>query len=98
LLPQPRRVAGKLVENLLPQNAPDKGTAMLHLLELTKFPKGFYVGDDVTDEEVFRLDGDILFTVGVGRQRMTKARYELRNQTDIIRLLREINQALSPPL
>ncbi len=97
LLPRPRLVTGKLVENLLPENAPDKGAAMLHLLELTKSPKGFYVGDDATDEEVFRLDGDSLFTVGVGRRRMTKARYELRNQTDIIRLLREINQALSPP-
>jgi trehalose 6-phosphate phosphatase len=97
LLPRPIRITGKLVENLLPENAPDKGAAMLHLLELTKFPKGFYVGDDVTDEEVFRLDGDALFTVRVGSRRTTKARYELRNQTDIIRLLREINQALSPP-
>ncbi len=97
LLPRPRRVTGKLVENLLPENAPDKGAAMLHLLGLTKFPKGFYVGDDATDEEVFRLDGDTLFTVRVGCRGMTAARYELRNQKDTIRLLREINQALSPP-
>jgi trehalose 6-phosphate phosphatase len=97
LLPRPRRVTGKLVENLLPENAPDKGTAMLHLLELTKSPKGLYVGDDVTDEEVFRLDRQDLLTLRVGPRRITKARYELRNQRDIIRLLREINQSLRTP-
>lgn len=95
LVPRPRRVTGKLVENLLPEDAPDKGAAMLHLLELTRSPKGFYVGDDATDEEVFRLDGDVLLTVRVGRRGTTKARYELRNQRDIIRLLKEINRALS---
>jgi trehalose 6-phosphate phosphatase len=95
LVPRPRRVTGKLVENLLPENAPDKGTAILHLLELMKSPKGLYVGDDATDEDVFRLDRDDLFTVRVGRRGITKARYELRNQKDIVRLLKEINQILS---
>lgn len=94
LTPRPRRVTGKLVENILPENAPDKGAAMLHLLRLTVSLNGFYAGDDVTDEEVFQLDGDNLFTVRVGGHGETKARYELTNQRGIVRLLREINLAL----
>jgi trehalose 6-phosphate phosphatase len=97
LVPRPRRVAGKLVENLLPEHAPDKGAAMLHLLQMTKSPKGFYVGDDATDEDVFRLARDDLFTVRVGRRGTSKACYTLNNQQDVIRLLREINQTLSTP-
>jgi trehalose 6-phosphate phosphatase len=95
LVPRPRRVTGKLVENLLPESAPDKGTAMLRLLELTKSPNGLYVGDDATDEDVFRLDRDDLFTVQVGRRGTTKARYTLNSQKDVVRLLREINKTLS---
>ena len=53
------------------------------------------MGDDATDEEVFRLDRADLLTVRVGQRGMTMARYELRNQKDVLRLLREINQALS---
>jgi len=29
-------------------------------------PKGFFVGDDETDEDVFRLDHESIFTVRVG--------------------------------
>ena len=95
LVPRPRRVEGKCVENLLPEAAPDKGTAMLYLMDLTKCSKGCYVGDDATDEDVFRLDGNRLFTVRVGTRGVSRAQYELRNQEEIIRLLREINQALA---
>ena len=95
LVPRPRRVGGKCVENILPDAAPDKGTAMLYLMGLTKCPKGFYVGDDATDEDVFRLYGNHLFTVRVGTRGMTRAQYELRSQGEIVSLLREINQALA---
>jgi trehalose 6-phosphate phosphatase len=97
LLPRPRRVSGKCVENLLPEGAPDKGRAMLYLMELAKRPKAFYVGDDVTDEEVFRMDGDHFFTVRVGTTGVSRAQYALRNQGEIVRLLREINRALERP-
>ncbi len=97
LVPRPKRLAGRLAENLLPEGAPNKGTAMLRLLELTRSPKGFYTGDDATDEDVFRLDGDDLFTVRVGWRRTTGARYALRGQRNVVRLLREINRILGPP-
>jgi trehalose 6-phosphate phosphatase len=95
LVPKPRRVEGKCVENLLPPSAPDKGTAMLYLMRLSESPKGLYVGDDVTDEDVFRLEGNHLFTVRVGTGVMSRAQYELRNHKEMVRLLREINQTLT---
>jgi trehalose 6-phosphate phosphatase len=94
LIPKPRIVAGKAVENLLPASAPDKGTAMLYLMGLAKCPKGLYVGDDVTDEDVFRLGGKNLFTVRVGCLTKTCAQYVLRDNNEIIRLLKEIAMAL----
>jgi trehalose 6-phosphate phosphatase len=92
LVPPPRRIGGKCIFNLIPDKAPDKGAAMLHLMRHTGCPKGFFVGDDETDEDVFRLSGAQLFTVRVGTGNQTKARYVLRNQTEISRLLHEINR------
>ncbi|MEN6375319.1 MAG: trehalose-phosphatase [Smithella sp.] len=91
LTPHPRRIGGKCVENLIPMNAPDKGFAMMHLMRCTASSKGFFVGDDKTDEDVFELPGDNIFTVRVGNESRTKARYFLQSQQEIPRLLREIN-------
>jgi len=56
-------------------------------------PKGFFVGDDETDEDVFRLDHESIFTVRVGGKTGSLARFcfYLRNQQEIARLLREIS-------
>jgi trehalose 6-phosphate phosphatase len=91
LTPRPRRIGGKCVENLIPTKAPDKGVAMMHLMRYTGCPKGFFVGDDKTDEDVFELPGAHIFTVRVGNEVKTKARYILHNQQEISRLLHEIN-------
>ena len=94
LIPRPRRIPGKCVENLLPATAPDKGTAIRYLLGLSGSFKGIYVGDDATDEEVFRLDGDRLLTIRVGTGGRSRARYRLREQSEVARLLEEINRRL----
>ena len=94
LIPRPRRIPGKCVENLLPVTAPDKGTAMRYLLDLSGSSMGLYVGDDATDEEVFRLDGDRLLTIRVGTGSRSRARYRLRKQSEVARLLEEINRRL----
>jgi trehalose 6-phosphate phosphatase len=95
LLPAPRVIGGKYVENLLPDEAPDKGTALLELMNRAGCAKGFFAGDDRTDEDVFRLGWEKLFTVRVGTGRGSRARYFLRDQGEIVALLNRINEALS---
>lgn len=87
LQPAPRIVTGKMVFNLLPPAAVDKGTAMLRLLELAKAQAGLYVGDDITDEDVFRLHEPDLLTVRVGRDDASHARLYLRAPSEIPRLI-----------
>jgi trehalose 6-phosphate phosphatase len=94
LEPKPRRVSGKFVENLLPEAAPDKGVAILELMRQHGHPKGFFVGDDVTDEDVFRMKGDHLFTVYIGSRLKSSAQYFLKNQKEILLLLPQINAGL----
>lgn len=95
LVPQPRVVGGKYVENLLPEEAPDKGAALLQLMSRAGCAKGFFAGDDQTDENVFHLDWEKLFTVHVGIGARSKARYFLRGQGEILLLLRHVNDALA---
>ena len=87
LRPPPRVIAGKMVFNLLPPAAVDKGTAMLRLLELSRAEAGLYVGDDVTDEDVFCLHQPDLLTVRVGRDEASRARLYLRAPSEIPRLI-----------
>lgn len=91
LSPQPRRVGGKFIENLIPDGAPDKGVALKLLLQYTGRQKAFFAGDDETDEDVFRLDNKDIFTVRIEKKTGSRARFHLRNQDEIVRLLRGIN-------
>jgi trehalose 6-phosphate phosphatase len=95
LVPAPKVVGGKYVENLLPAEAPDKGTALLQLMRRAGCTKGFFIGDDQTDEDVFQLDWKELFTVRVGIGKRSKARYFLQDQGEILLLLRHMNDALA---
>lgn len=95
LVPQPKRIGGKYVENLIPEGAPDKGFAIKLLMQHSECPKGFFVGDDETDEDVFRLDNVNLFTIRVGRKTSSRARFYLRGQNEIVLLLREMNSVLT---
>lgn len=94
LVPQPRRISGKYVENLIPNAAPDKGVALSLLMQQAGCRKGFFVGDDETDEDVFSLDNENIFTIRVGRRTGSRARFYLRGQHEIIRLMQEINKCL----
>lgn len=87
LQPAPRIVTGKMVFNLLPPAAVDKGTAMLRLLELSGAEAGLYVGDDVTDEDVFCLHQPDILTVRVGRDETSRARLYLRAPSELPRLI-----------
>jgi trehalose 6-phosphate phosphatase len=69
-------------------HAPDKGDALLRLIALEQADVALYVGDDITDEDVFRLDKPgTLLTARVGEAQFSAARYFLRDQLEIDHLM-----------
>ena len=97
LSPAPRVIAGKCVYNLLPQGSGDKGTAFAHLMHLSGATSAIYVGDDVTDEDVFALAREDLLSVRVGQTTGSAAPFFLRRHADILRLLEELSARLTTP-
>ncbi|MFO0726008.1 MAG: trehalose-phosphatase [Myxococcota bacterium] len=88
-----RIIHGKLVINLVPSGAPDKGSALLRLRRLEKADVAVYVGDDVTDEDVFELEQPgRLVSVRVGRSSTSAAAYYLKTQREIDELLKRLLQ------
>lgn len=54
-LPEPMRIIrGKMVLNAVPEQAPDKGDALQEIMVRARTDLALYVGDDITDEDVFR--------------------------------------------
>ena len=90
LTPAPRRVSGKFVENLVPQAAVDKGAAVEMLMEHLDCPRALFIGDDVTDEDVFRRKNPAVLTIRVEEDQDSAARYYLRGQEEMVELLHEI--------
>ena len=66
LSPSPHVISGKCVFNLLPRHAGDKGYAVSQLIEQANAQRTLYVGDDMTDEDVFSMRRDDVFSVRVG--------------------------------
>jgi trehalose 6-phosphate phosphatase len=86
-----RVVPGKFVLNVVLASAPNKGDALLALRERERADIALYVGDDVTDEDVFRLDQPgRLLTVRVESSRTSSAAYFLRDQHEMDTLLRRL--------
>jgi len=90
-----RKMASKKVHELQPNIDWDKGKAVLWLLEVMGsesreiFP--IYIGDDLTDEDVFRAIKQRGVGIVVSEQpRPTAARYALKNPTEVERFLRQI--------
>jgi trehalose 6-phosphate phosphatase len=87
LTPAPRIVSGKYIFNLLPEDAVHKGSALEQLLRATGANGAIYVGDDVTDEDVFRLRrGDVL-SVRVEPEADSAAPFFLERRQDMPQLL-----------
>ena len=87
LQPPPRIIAGKFLFNVLPAGAGDKGSAVQALLASTGIAQALYVGDDLTDEDVFRLSAPGLFTVHVGIDDRSAAQWWLHEQRQVEQLL-----------
>jgi trehalose 6-phosphate phosphatase len=95
LSPPPRVIAGKFVWNLLPPGASDKGRAVEALINLAQAPRTLYVGDDVTDEDVFILQRDDLMTVRVGHAAYSAAQFFIPDRKTILALLDQLLACLS---
>lgn len=63
-----RTFPGKMVENVVPAGAPDKGGAMHRLVEQSRASCAVFFGDDVNDEPVFASAPPDWLTVRIGRE------------------------------
>jgi trehalose 6-phosphate phosphatase len=90
LEPMPRVIAGKSLFNLVPQNASNKGDALQKLMASQNFHSAIYVGDDITDEDVFRLCRPDVLTVRIEHSTDSAAEFFLRQPQDIKHLLDEL--------
>lgn len=84
----PRVVEGKYVINLVPSDAPHKGDALLTLLRQSGTEQAFFLGDDITDEDVFNVQCATVFKVRVGQCGASKADWFVNTQADVLTLLK----------
>ncbi len=94
LVPLPRLIHGNCVLNLVPREAPHKGDALRALLAHSGCERSFYVGDDVTDEDVFRLKLPAVLSVGIDPEPGSAADLFLPDQGEVIRLLDEVTKMI----
>jgi trehalose 6-phosphate phosphatase len=85
-----RLLGGKQVLNLVPEGAPDKGQALERFCDRLFCEAALYVGDDLTDEDVFATAWPKVLGVRVGQSRSSQARWYLRTQREIDGLLRAL--------
>ena len=85
-----RFIGGKLVVNLVVRDAPHKGLALEHQRVAFACDTAIYVGDDETDEDIFRLRRPACLSIRVGHKRTSAAPYYLRSQFEIDRLLEKL--------
>ena len=96
-LPRVRLLGGRHADyNLAPAGRVHKGTALQRHLRALKKRAALYVGDDRTDEDVFALNRPDLVSVRVGRRRGSRAEFYLRDQPEVDRLLRLLDERSAP--
>jgi trehalose 6-phosphate phosphatase len=93
-----RVVPGKQVFNVLPEGAPHKGTALLALRARAHADTAIFVGDDVTDEDVFTIDEPgRLLSIRVGVNKRSAAPYCVESQREIDALLARLVELRRDP-
>jgi trehalose 6-phosphate phosphatase len=89
-----RVIGGKQLVNVVPAGMPHKGMALERERKRLRCDAALYVGDDVTDEDVFALErSGRLLAIRVGATRGSRAAYCLRSQAEIDELLRVLATA-----
>lgn len=95
LSPPPRIIPGKCVFSLTPPHAGDKGQAVEQLISLATARCTLYVGDDVTDEDVFALSRHDVLSVRVGADPRSAAQFFIPDWESMPRLLDQLLSRLS---
>lgn len=88
-----RILGGKMVVNVIPADAPHKGIALDCMRRWAACDTAIYVGDDVTDEDVFKLPPEEVLSIRIGSSTATRAGYFVESQREIDRLLTMLLQA-----
>jgi len=94
LSPAPRVIPGKCIFSLLPAGRGDKGEAVLQLLRFTGARGALYVGDDVTDEDVFRLRHPDILSVRVEPSVSSAAPWYVADHAAMLPLLEQLIDSL----
>jgi trehalose 6-phosphate phosphatase len=81
-----RLIPGKNLVNVLPAAFPTKGDAVVKLLRRLRCRRALFVGDDLTDEDVFALPGRLVLGVHVG-EGPSRAAWRLPARQDVDVLL-----------
>jgi trehalose 6-phosphate phosphatase len=90
LAPSPRIVLGKSSINALPPGMPNKGGALLKLMARLGVQRALFIGDDMTDEDVFSLRDSRIVTGRIGMKKDSDAQFFLKRQSDVVDLLQVI--------
>lgn len=85
--PRCRTFSGKMVENVVPADAPDKALAVHRLVAHCNASCAIFVGDDVNDEPVFASAPRDWLTIRVGRAPDSRAGYFLDSTAEVGLLL-----------
>ncbi len=90
-----RLLPGKKVLNVTPVSFPTKGDAVRRLLARRRLDVALFLGDDRTDEDVFRIGEPSVVGVRVGPGR-SEARWRLRSQEDVDEVLERLRELRAP--
>lgn len=88
--PIPKIIHGKSVLNILPNFNINKGTSLLEIMKKSQFSHAVYIGDDITDEDVFKLNMNNILTIRIGKKTESNAKYFIQEQTKIDKFISEI--------
>lgn len=94
LSPRPRVVGGKYVFNLLAEDRCNKGSALDKLMQVCGAKAAIYVGDDITDEDVFRLRRDDVLSIRVEHHAQSAADFYLPQYGEIAQFLDDLTERL----
>lgn len=89
-VPSAKVTAGKCVFNLLPDGAADKGVALEKLISVSGSSGAIFVGDDVTDEAVFRLRRPDLLSIRVEHDPHSAAEFFVSHRVSVLQILDDL--------